>query len=77
MTLFGLALPLLASGSVVIETIFSWPGLGQVFYNAARARDIPLVLGGTLLATAVVLVGNLLADLLYAVVDPRVREGWR
>jgi peptide/nickel transport system permease protein len=76
-TLFGLALPLLASGSVVIETIFSWPGLGQVFYNAARARDIPLVLGGTLLATAVVLVGNLLADVLYAVVDPRVREDRR
>jgi peptide/nickel transport system permease protein len=76
-TLFGLALPLLASGSAVIETIFSWPGLGQVFYNAARARDIPLVLGGTLLATAVVLAGNLLADVLYAAVDPRVREDRR
>jgi len=73
-TLFGLALPVLVSGSVVVETIFSWPGMGQVAYNAARARDIPLILGATLIGTAVVILGNLIADLLYAVVDPRARN---
>ncbi len=73
-TLFGLALPVLASGSVVIETIFSWPGMGQVAFNAARARDIPLILGATLLGAATVVLGNLVADLLYAVADPRSRS---
>jgi peptide/nickel transport system permease protein len=73
-TLFGLALPVLVSGSVVIETIFSWPGMGQVAFNAARARDIPLILGATLIGAAAVVMGNLIADLLYAVVDPRARS---
>jgi peptide/nickel transport system permease protein len=72
-TLLGLALPVLVSGSVVIETIFSWPGMGQVAFNAARARDIPLILGATLLGAAAVILGNLVADLLYSVVDPRSR----
>jgi peptide/nickel transport system permease protein len=72
-TLLGLALPVLVSGSVVIETIFSWPGMGQVAFNAARARDIPLILGATLIGAAAVVLGNLVADLLYAVVDPRAR----
>ena len=73
-TLFGLALPVLVSGSVVVETIFSWPGMGQVAFNAARARDIPLILGATLVGAAAVVLGNLVADLLYAVVDPRARD---
>jgi peptide/nickel transport system permease protein len=73
-TLFGLALPILVSGSVVIETIFSWPGMGQVAFNAARARDIPLILGATLIGAAAVVLGNLVADLLYVVVDPRARS---
>jgi peptide/nickel transport system permease protein len=72
-TLLGLALPVLVSGSVVIETIFSWPGMGQVAFNAARARDIPLILGATMLGAAAVVIGSLIADLLYAVVDPRSR----
>jgi len=72
-TLLGLALPVLVSGSVVVETIFSWPGMGQVAFNAARARDIPLILGATLVGAAAVVIGNLIADLLYAVVDPRSR----
>jgi peptide/nickel transport system permease protein len=72
-TLLGLALPVLVSGSVVVETIFSWPGMGQVAFNAARARDVPLILGATLIGAAAVVVGNLVADLLYAVVDPRAR----
>jgi peptide/nickel transport system permease protein len=73
-TLFGLALPVLVSGSVVVETIFSWPGMGQVAFNAARARDIPLILGSTLVGAAAVVLGNLVADLLYALVDPRARS---
>jgi peptide/nickel transport system permease protein len=72
-TLLGLALPVLVSGSVVVETIFSWPGMGQVAFNAARARDIPLILGATLIGAAAVVLGSLLSDLLYAVVDPRAR----
>lgn len=74
-TLFGLSLPVLVSGSVVIETVFSWPGMGQTLWWAAQARDVPLVLGITLVGAAAVLIGNLVADLLYAVVDPRAREG--
>ena len=73
-TLFGLALPVLVSGSVVIETIFSWPGMGQVAFNAARARDVPLILGATLVGAVAVILGNLISDLLYAVVDPRARR---
>ena len=73
-TLLGLSLPVLVSGSVVIETIFSWPGMGQVAFNAARARDIPLILGATLIGAVAVILGNLVADLLYAVVDPRSRS---
>ena len=65
---------MLVAGSVVIETVFSWPGMGQVLDNAARARDVPLILGATLAGTAAVIVGNLVADLLYAVVDPRTRR---
>ena len=73
-TILGLSLPVLVSGSVVIETIFSWPGMGQVLFNAARARDVPLILGTTLVGTAAVIIGNLVSDVLYAVVDPRVRR---
>ena len=73
-TILGLSLPVLVSGSVVIETIFSWPGMGQVLFNAARARDVPLILGATLVGTASVIIGNLVSDVLYAVVDPRVRR---
>lgn len=73
-TILGLSLPVLVSGSVVIETIFSWPGMGQVLFNAARARDVPLILGATLVGTVAVIIGNLISDVLYAVVDPRVRR---
>lgn len=73
-TLFGLALPLLVSGSVVVETVFSWPGMGQVLWRAAQARDVPLLMGVTLVGAAAVIIGNLTADLLYTAVDPRARE---
>jgi peptide/nickel transport system permease protein len=73
-TLIGLSLPFLVSGAVVIETVFSWPGMGRVLWWAAQARDVPLILGITLVGTMAVVVGNLVADILYVVVDPRARE---
>ena len=72
-TMVGLSLPFLISGSLVIEVIFAWPGMGQTMYAAALARDLPLLMGGTLLATLAVVAGNAVADLTYALVDPRVR----
>jgi peptide/nickel transport system permease protein len=73
-TAFGLALPMVVSGSVVVESVFSWPGMGMALWRAAEARDIPLVMGLTLVGAAAVIIGNLIADLLYAVADPRARE---
>lgn len=73
-TLLGLALPALVSGSVVIESIFSWPGMGRVLWQAATARDVPMVMGCVLIGALAVILGNLIADLLYALIDPRVRE---
>jgi peptide/nickel transport system permease protein len=72
-TMTGLSIPFLVSGSLVIEVVFAWPGMGQVMYNAALARDVPLLMGGTVVATVAVVVGNLLADVTYAAADPRVR----
>jgi peptide/nickel transport system permease protein len=72
-TMVGMSLPFLVSGSLVIEVVFSWPGMGQVMYNAALGRDVPLLLGGTVLATVAVVAGNLIADIAYAIADPRVR----
>ena len=73
-TVFGLSLPMLVSGSVVIESVFSWPGMGLVLWRAAQARDIPLIMGVTLVGAAAVIVGSLVADLLYSAADPRARE---
>lgn len=72
--IFGLSLPFLLSGSLVVEVIFSWPGMGRLTYEAVKAYDFPLVLAGTALAGTLVVVGNLVADLLHAAIDPRVRE---
>ncbi len=72
-TMVGMSLPFLVSGSLIVEVVFSWPGMGQAMYAAALGRDLPLLLGGTIVATAAIVVGNLLADLAYAAVDPRVR----
>jgi peptide/nickel transport system permease protein len=72
--LAGLSLPTLIGGAVFVERIFSWPGLGSVAMDAFQARDYQVVLGLTMLGAVVVVVGNLLADVLHAVADPRVRE---
>jgi peptide/nickel transport system permease protein len=76
-TVIGISFGLLLSGSVVIETVYSIPGMGRLLANAIFGRDYPVIQGG-LLITAAVLVGlNLVVDLLYAVLDPRVKYGRR
>jgi peptide/nickel transport system permease protein len=74
-TLAGLQLPVLVSGAVVVEVVFGWPGMGRVTYDAVMAADIPIVLAAVLLATILVIAGNLLSDLGLAAVDPRLRLG--
>lgn len=72
-TLIGLTLPGLLSGSIIIEQIFNWPGMGQFYFESILRRDYPAIMGLTLMFSVLTLAGQLLADILYAVVDPRVR----
>jgi peptide/nickel transport system permease protein len=71
-TVVALALPSLLGGTVIIETIFAWPGMGQLAITAVRGRDFPMILALNLLIATLILVCNLLADILYGVVDPRI-----
>jgi peptide/nickel transport system permease protein len=72
-TRFGLAFPFLLTGAVLIETIFAWPGMGRLAFSAILTRDHALVTATALMASIVVVLGNLLADLLLEIADPRVR----
>lgn len=72
--LVGLGIPALVGGAVVVEVVFSWPGLGRIHQEALLARDVPLFLGGLLLIGVMVVAGGLLADLLSAWLDPRLRQ---
>jgi peptide/nickel transport system permease protein len=72
-TLLGYLLPALLSGAVITEFIFNWPGMGKLFYEAALGRDYPVLLGMLLLGTALTILGTLLADIGYGIVDPRIR----
>jgi peptide/nickel transport system permease protein len=74
-TILGLSVPTLIGGSVIVESIFSLPGLGQLFYHSVLARDYPLIMGNLVLVSVLTLAGNLLADLGYALADPRIRLG--
>lgn len=71
-TLLGLSLPGLLGGSIIIEQIFNWPGMGQAFFQSIANRDYPVIMGMVLLFSILTLLGQLIADLLYAAVDPRV-----
>jgi peptide/nickel transport system permease protein len=71
-TLMGLSVPYLFSGAVIIETIFAWPGMGRLIVNAIYTQDTPLVIGCFYVFTLLVVAGNLLADLAYAWIDPRI-----
>lgn len=72
-TMFGLLLPGLIGGSVIIETIFAWPGIGRLGYEAILNRDYPVVVSLGFLVAVLTLIGTLISDLLYMVVDPRIR----
>jgi peptide/nickel transport system permease protein len=73
-TILGLSVPGLIGGSVIIESIFALPGLGQLFYQAVMSRDYPLIMGSLVLGAVLTLAGNLLADVGYGLADPRVRQ---
>jgi peptide/nickel transport system permease protein len=75
-TIMGLALPALVSGSFIFETIFSWPGMGRLGYEAIMSYDYPVVMGVGVIATFLTLSGILLSDIAYAMVDPRIRSGF-
>lgn len=72
-TLLGLSIPTLIAGAAITETIFSWPGLGSLFVEAVGNRDYPVVIALTMVGSFAVVLGNLLADVLYGFVDPRIR----
>ena len=72
-TLLGLYLPTFFSGAVLIETVFAWPGMGRLVVDAIFQRDYPVVMAGTFIFAVMVVAGNLIADMLYALVDPRIR----
>lgn len=72
-TMFGLILPALIGGSVIIESIFSWPGMGRMAFEAILARDYPIILSINFISAVLVLAGTFISDVLYMVVDPRIR----
>jgi len=74
-TILGLSVPGLIGGSVIFETIFAIPGMGKLFYDGVMMRDYPLIMGVLVIGAVLTLVGNLLADLSYALADPRIRQG--
>jgi len=72
-TLLGLSLPNLVGGAIVTETIFGWPGMGRLAFHAATKRDYPIIMGTLVMSTVLVIVGNLLADIAYGFLDPRIK----
>jgi ABC-type dipeptide/oligopeptide/nickel transport system permease component len=74
-TLLGISLTYLLTGSVIVESVFSWPGVGKFVMDSIQARDYPVIQGFVLLATAITVFGNLLVDLGYGLLDPRIRLG--
>ncbi len=72
-TLLGLSIPYIFSGALIVEALFNYPGMGLLFWNAAQSRDYPVVLGVTLIVALAAVIGNLAADIVYAIVDPRIR----
>jgi peptide/nickel transport system permease protein len=75
LTITGIQLATILGGVIVVEVVFAWPGLGRLVFNAVAARDYPLIQGAVLLIAALFLLINLIVDVLYAVVDPRIRLG--
>ncbi|OIJ16250.1 diguanylate cyclase [Anaerobacillus arseniciselenatis] len=71
-TIFGLMLPTFIGGSVIVEQLFSWPGIGHLFISATFERDYPVIMAITMFGAVLTVIGNLIADILYAVLDPRI-----
>ena len=72
-TIVGIDVPLYLTGAVLVETVFSWPGMGRLFYDALTVRDYPVLMGILILGAVLIVLGNLIADLLYGVLDPRIK----
>jgi len=75
LTFGAIYLTILVTGAILVETVFAWPGLGQLIYQGIVFRDFPVVQAVVLLTAGIVIVVNLLVDILYAYVDPRIRYG--
>ena len=71
-TLLGLSLPALLGGAIILEQVFNWPGMGQLYFRSILTRDYPVIMGLTLALSVLTLLGQLFADMLYAFVDPRI-----
>jgi peptide/nickel transport system permease protein len=71
-TIFGLMIPSFIGGAVIVEKIFTWPGIGLLFVDSAFQRDYPVIMGLTVISSVFVVIGNLIADILYAIFDPRI-----
>ena len=74
-TFVGFYFGILLAGSVVVETVFAWPGIGRLAFEAVQWRDYPVIQGVVLLVSTIILAGNLMVDILYAYIDPRIRYG--
>jgi peptide/nickel transport system permease protein len=72
-TLIALDLPSVFAGALFVETIFSWPGMGRLFWDAARGRDYPVLLGVVMITAVLIIICNILADLAYGILDPQVK----
>ena len=74
-TQIGLALPMLVTGAIITESIFGWPGVGPYLMSATKSLDYPVIMAVMLLSATLVILGNLLSDILYRLVDPRIKQG--
>jgi peptide/nickel transport system permease protein len=72
-TVLGLSAPGIVAGAVIAESVFNYPGMGLLFYQAATSKDYPILLGSTLVVGVATVVGSLLADIAYSLLDPRIR----
>jgi peptide/nickel transport system permease protein len=72
LTIYGMSIPFLLGGAVLIENVFAWPGLGKLGVEAVGGRDYPVIMATTMMSAVLVVLGNLMADITYAAVDPRI-----
>jgi peptide/nickel transport system permease protein len=72
-TVAAIDIPLYLTGAVLTETVYSWPGMGRLFYSSLTVRDYPVLMGIVILGAVMIIIGNLIADLLYGLLDPRIK----